>query len=129
MYVTFEQFAKTPFAGMTADEYARAAQLADMLVDHWTLGRVGACRALGHELPAAVVTAYAAVAAAVPPALEESSAAGGRLVSYSDGVDSYGFAAAADAMSAVWERAGWAVEALPVEWLSAAVSYGGGCDA
>lgn len=127
MYVDFETFSASAFGGMTADEYARYAPLADLAIDHHTLGRVGACYGIGHALPASVTTAYCALVAATPPALED--AAGGRqLTSYSNGVDSYGFAAATVAEDLA-QRTAWVVDMLPVEWISAAVCYEGGCHA
>lgn len=129
MYVDFDDFSASAFGGMTADEFNRAAPLADLMIDHYTLGRVGRCVGEGHALPQPVVTAWCAIAAAVPAAVAEASQTGGRLTSFSNGVDSFGFAAEGDALTALTERTGWVVEALPVEWISAAVSYAGGCRA
>lgn len=129
MYVEFEQFDNSAFGGMTAADFEASAPLADMLIDHYTMGRVGRCVGEGHPLPQPVVTAWCAIAAAVPAAVAEASQTGGRLTSFSNGVDTFGFAAEGDALTALTERTGWVVDALPVEWVSAAVSYAGGCRA
>lgn len=128
MYVEFEQFDNSAFGGMTAAEFEASAPLADLLIDHYTLGRVGRCHEQGHALPPSVVTAWCAIAAAVPAAVAESSQEGGKLTSFSNGVNSYGFADS-DALTALTERTEWVVQALPVEWVSAAVHYEGGCHA
>ena len=127
MYVDFDTFANSAFGGMTADEYEKAAPLADLLIDHYTLGRVGRCFEQGHDLPASVETAYCAIAAAVPAAVEESTTTGGKLTSFSNGVNSYGFSADGNVLNALTERTEWVLSALPVEWVSAAVCYEGGC--
>ena len=127
MYVDFETFSNSAFGGMTADEYARVAPLADLAIDHHTLGRVGSCLSLGHDLPASVTTAYCALAAALPSAVGDAGA-GRQLTSYSDGVDSYGFATSTVAEDLA-QRTAWVVDMLPVEWISAAVRYEGGCHA
>lgn len=129
MYVDYETFANSAFGGMTADEYEKAAPLADLLIDHYTLGRVGRCFEQGHDLPASVETAYCAIAAAVPAAVEESATTGGKLTSFSNGVNSYGFSADGNVLNALTERTEWVLSALPVEWVSAAVCYEGGCHA
>ena len=129
MYVDFDTYSASAFGGMTADEYEKAAPLADLLIDHYTLGRVGRCFEQGHDLPASVETAYCAIAAAVPAAVEESTTAGGKLTSFSNGVNSYGFSADGNVLNALTERTEWVLSALPVQWVSAAVCYEGGCHA
>ena len=120
MYVDYETFANSAFGGLTA-------ALADLAIDHHTLGRVGACALQGHDLPASVTTAYCALIASLPCAIEDAGA-GRQLTSYSDGVDSYGFAASTVAEDLA-QRTAWVVDMLPVEWISAAVRYEGGCHA
>lgn len=127
MYVDYATFEKSAFGGMTAEDFERFAPLADLAIDHHTLGRVGRCHDDGCTLPASVVTAWCALAASLPSAVEES-AGGQALTSYSNGVDTYGFAAQT-AGEALASRTAWVVDMLPVEWVSAVVMFKGGCHA
>lgn len=125
MYVTFCEYVK--LAGpesLSEAEYGRIAPIADLVIDDWTLGRTARASAHGEELPSSVKTLYAAIVAALPSAIEESSG-GERVASFSNGVDSFTFAN--DPLRGrLWSQLGWMAELLPVEWVSACVSFEGG---
>lgn len=113
---------------MTEEEYTRVAPVADLVVDHWTLGRVGRAVGKGEELPQAVAALYCAVADAVPDAVEQSRKAGkgGLVTSFSNGVDSFSFDASVTASKRLYESVGWMLALLPVEWCSGIPSFEGG---
>lgn len=123
MYLSYEQYKLFGGAVDLAD-YPRMAAFADIAMDHWTLGRIGRAFRDGDELPECVMAAYAATVDAMPDALE--SMRGERLKAFSNGVDSYTFADPSIA-GELADSVGWVVRMLPVEWVSACVSYEGGC--
>lgn len=123
MYLSYDQYKLFGGAVEEAD-YPRMAAFADIAMDHWTLGRIGRAFRDGDELPECVMAAYAATVDAMPDALE--SMRGERLKSFSNGVDSYSFADPSSA-GELADSVGWVVGMLPVEWVSACVSYEGGC--
>lgn len=146
MYVSFEDFASVTLGNViaqpsekgeenpepvkpdiTEEEYIRLAPMADLLIDHWTLDRVGDAVRGGYQLPQAVVVLYAAIIENLPTVMSESKLGTGGLVSsFSNGIDSYSF----DLNSTVEDRLErslrWMVDALPVDWISSCVSYKGG---
>lgn len=128
MFVDYEDYKElSNTVALSEDDYERIAPIADLVVDHWTLGRTARASANGEELPSAVKAVYTAVVNVVPSVLEESKG-GERVTSFSNGVDTFSFAS--EPLSArLWSQLGWMAELLPVEWISACVGYEGGADA
>lgn len=127
MYVDYDTFDAMALAVLSEGEYARLAPLADAIIDHWTLERVGRAVRNEEELPAPVVSLYCAIVEALPPIIEGSKPGkGGLVTSFSNGIDSYSFDVSATAADQLWRSLGWMVDLLPVEWVSAAVAYEGG---
>lgn len=123
MYVNYSDFTEYAIGSVEYETFARVAPLADAVLDHWTLGRAGAAISAEEELPPVVVALWCAIAEALPSVMEEATGKGGRVSSFSNGVDSFTFAAVDDALA---ERVGWMLQMLPVEWLSGVVRFEGG---
>lgn len=128
MHVSYEKFKSVTLGDMTEDEFARLAPMADVVIDHWTLGRVGREVSKGASLPDSVVIAYAAVVEALPAVLDGSKAGGGLVSSFSNGVDSYSFDVSETVEQQLSRTVGWMAHLLPVEWSSGVVSYDGGLE-
>lgn len=128
MHVSYEKFKSVTLGDMTEDEFARLAPMADVVIDHWTLGRVGREVSKGASLPDSVVIVYAAVVEALPAVLDGSKAGGGLVSSFSNGVDSYSFDVSETVEQQLSRTVGWMAHLLPVEWSSGVVSYEGGLE-
>lgn len=128
MHVSYEEFKSVTLGDMTEDEFARLAPMADVVIDHWTLGRVGREVSKGASLPDSVVIVYAAVVEALPAVLDDSKAGGGLVSSFSNGVDSYSFDVSETVEQQLSRTVGWMAHLLPVEWSSGVVSYEGGLE-
>lgn len=136
MYVSWDEFSKMTLGNtdpekghpdFTEETYERLAPLADMVIDYWTLDRVGKASKNGEELPESVVTLYCAIIEALPPIIEGSKPGkGGLVTSFSNGIDSYTFDTDKTMLEQLRGSIGWMVELLPVEWISACVSFEGG---
>lgn len=127
MYVPYDVFKEHGMADLTEDEYKRLAPMADLVIDHWTLERVGRVAKKGEELPDSVVTLYCAIVEAIPPVIEGSKPSkGGLVTSFSNGIDSYSFDVSETVEQQLQRSVGWMADLLPVEWVSAAVAYEGG---
>lgn len=127
MYMTYERFSEVGLAELSEAEYGRLAPVADLVIDNWTLGRVGSASKAGEELPASVETLYCAIIEGLPAIIDGSKPQqGGLVTSFSNGIDSYSFDVSQTAEQQLWSSLGWMVELLPVEWVSAVVSFEGG---
>lgn len=127
MYVSFEKFAESGISELSADEYAKLAPMADLVIDHWTLDRVGAAVRGGEELPPSVTAIYCAIIEALPNILSNSKPGkGGLVTSFSNGIDSYSFDVTSTVEEQLESSLGWMVDLLPVEWISACVTFEGG---
>lgn len=127
MYVPFETYAELALSELTEAEYAKVAPMADAIIDHWTLERVGRAVSDGEELPDIVVTLYCKIVDAVPDMLDGTKVGKGGLVSsFSNGIDSYTFDVTETMQQQLTNRFGWMLDLLPVEWISACVSFEGG---
>lgn len=143
MYVSYERFlehtlgavpphpkeddSKQEFDGLTEKQYAHVAPMADLIIDDWTLERVGRAVRNGEELPQSVVTLYVAICEAIPGIMDGAkSGSTGLVTSFSNGVDSYNFQVTEDMATALENQLGWMVDLLPIEWCSAVVSFKGG---
>lgn len=127
MYVPYNVFTEHGMADLSEDEYKRLAPMADLVIDHWTLERVGRAVRNGDELPDSVVTLYCAIVEALPTIIEGSRPSkGGLVTSFSNGIDSYSFDVSETVEQKLRRSVGWMAELLPVEWVSAAAAYEGG---
>lgn len=134
MYVPFETFAELtlgdvsdPEQGITEGQYAKVAPMADAIIDHWTLDRVGKAVENGEELPDVIVTLYAKIIESLPDIMDGTKVGKGGLVSsFSNGIDSYTFDVTDTMEGQLRSRFGWMLELLPVEWGSACVCFEGG---
>lgn len=127
MYLTYRAFQEATVSDMTESDYARAAAVADAVIDNWTLGRIGRAYEAGEELPDAAVVLYCAIVESVPAVLEGSKVGKGGLVSsFSNGVDSFSFDTSSTAEQRLRTQLGWMLDLLPVEWMSGVASYEGG---
>lgn len=128
MFVTYEEYeGLTPFDPVPEQEYERLAPIADIVSDHWTLGRIGRASARGEVLPDAVKVLYGAIVKALPAVLD-GMAGGERVASFSNGVDSFTFDLAT-VSGQLDGQLGWLLDMMPVEWVSECVAYDGGPDA
>lgn len=104
---------------MTEKEFVASAPLADALIDHWTLERVGRAVRKGEELPEVVKAIYASIM----DNLDAFNGQGELVSSFSNGVDSYTF----DNSNTEAKRIeNYAMSILPVEWISACADWDGG---
>lgn len=142
MYVSYDQFLNhtlggipshpiedgnpSEFDGISERDFVRIAPIADLIIDDWTLGRVGKAVKNGEELPNTVLTVYTSICEALPAIMEGQKNAGGLVSSFSNGVDSYTFAVTSDVAESVNNQVGWLRNLLPVEWGSACVYFEGG---
>lgn len=128
MYVSYETFVSRTIAEEfpTEEEYARLAPVADLVVDEWTMGRVGRTVADGDDLPDPVVTLYCAVVESIPGAVQGGKASGELVKSFSNGVDKFEFEDGGDAMARLERSCMWMLGLLPVEWVSRCVGFEGG---
>lgn len=127
MYVPFETYRELALSELTEAEYAKVAPMADAIIDHWTLERVGRAVRDGEELPDIVITLYCKIVDAVPDMLDGTKVGKGGLVSsFSNGIDSYTFDVSETMDEQLHRRFGWMIDLLPVEWISACVSFEGG---
>ena len=134
MYVPFETFkaltlgdTSDPGQGITEEQYSKVAPMADAMVDHWTLGRVGRAVRDGEELPEAVTVLYVKVVESLPDIMDGTKVGKGGLVSsFSNGIDSYSFDVSETMQEQLSKRFGWMIDLLPVEWISGCVSFEGG---
>lgn len=125
MFVDYEAYKAFASANLlTEPEYERLAPFADLIIDHWTLGRVGRADRYGEDLPDSVKVLYAATVDALPSILSESKG-GERVTSFSNGVDSFTFANAT-LQQRLSEQLGWMLSLLPIEWSSACIAFDGG---
>lgn len=125
MFVSYEDYkALTVFTPATQADYERMAPIADLVIDHWTLGRVGRASANGEALPDAVKVLYASIVESLPSVMSEAKG-GERVASFSNGVDSYTFVNEA-VDKRLKDQIGWLLDLLPVEWVSACVPFEGG---
>lgn len=126
MYFSYDDFTSVTLGGIDEPTYERLAPMADLVIDHWTLGRVGKAYEAYDELPASVLTLYAAIVEALPGAMSDSKASGGLVTSFSNGVDSYSFDVSETVQTRLRRQLGWMLGLLPVEWCSAVVPFEGG---
>lgn len=127
MYVPYNVFTEHGMADVTEDEYKLLAPMADLVIDHWTLERVGRAVRDGDALPDSVVTLYCAIVEALPPIIEGAKPSkGGLVTSFSNGIDSYSFDVSETVEQQIRRSVGWMADLLPIEWTSAAVAYEGG---
>lgn len=136
MYVSWEDFSNLTLGNTDPDKgqpdftegtYVRLASMADLIIDDWTLGRVGKAVRNGEELPDSVKTLYVAIVEQLPALMENSKVQSGGLVSsFSNGIDSYSFDVTQTMDDELRRSLGWQLNLLPVEWISACVSFEGG---
>ena len=127
MYVPFETYRELALSEISKEEYAKVAPMADAIIDHWTLERVGRAVRDDEELPDIIVTLYCKIVDAIPDMLEGTKIGKGGLVSsFSNGIDSYTFDVSETMDQQLHNRFAWMLELLPVEWGSACVHYRGG---
>lgn len=132
MYVSYETFlentlgavpmqpttdAETQKPSITEEEYVRLAPMADLIIDHWTLDRVGRAVRNGEDLPASVITLYVALVETIPGIMDGVNPSKGGLVSsFSNGIDSYTFEVTPNLEQQLKNTLGWLVDMLPPEW-------------
>lgn len=122
MYVSFETYSDSSFAGLSEDEYNRVADIADSVIDDWTYERVGKAVERGEELPRSIVNLYCAIAVNASEMIEQSkSATDAELSSFSNGVDSYGFDTSSSMSDRLYDSLQWLVDALPLAWTSSCI--------
>lgn len=136
MYVSWADFSKRTLGNtdpekgqvdISEQQYMRLSTMADLIIDDWTLDRVGKAVKNGEELPDSVKTLYVAIVENLPALLSNSKAQTGGLVSsFSNGIDSYSFDVTSTVNDELKRSLGWQLELLPVEWISACVSFEGG---
>lgn len=128
MYVSWDTFEELTLGNdITEEQYVRLAPMADLIIDHWTLDRVGRAVKNDEELPDSVNTLYAAIVENLPALIENGKVQTGGLVSsFSNGIDSYSFDMSAGIEEQLHKSLGWMLDLLPVEWISACVSFEGG---
>lgn len=125
MFVDYESYkALTVFGPVTETNYERYAYVADIVVDHWTLGRIGRAFAAGEELPDAVKVLYVSVIESLLSVMKEVTG-GDRVKAFSNGVDSFTFEIET-VDKRLRDQVGWLADMLPVEWISAAACFDGG---
>lgn len=116
-YMDYQGFARGDV--LTEEEYGQVAPYADLIINNWTLDRVGKAFSNGEELPECVKAVYVSIVDNID-ALTGSQ----ELVShFSNGVDSFTFDVSGSKQSAAYRLA---LELLPVEWISGCVSFKGG---
>lgn len=122
-YMSYEEYEAIPgLVRLDAEEFERRAPYADLIIDDWTLERVGRAVSEGKALPRPVRLVYCQI---VDNLDEMIGAEGERVASFSNGQDSYTFDLSENKANAVWHHA---LQLLPVEWISANVCYRGGAD-
>lgn len=128
MYVPFDIYEQSAMSDLTEDQYRRVAPVADSVIDHWTLDRVGRAVGNGEALPDAVVALYCAIVDVLPDVISQSRKAGkgGLITSFSNGVDSFSFDPSSQIAKRLHDSVGWMLDLLPVEWSSGVVSFDGG---
>ena len=134
MYVSFETFKELtlgdtsdPEQGITEDQYSKVAPMADAIIDHWTLDRVGKAVKNDEELPDVVKTIYVKIIESLPDIMDGTKIGKGGLVSsFSNGIDSYSFDVTETMEDQLLSRFGWMLDLLPIEWGSACVPFEGG---
>lgn len=133
MYVPFDEFKRITLLDasdggeFTEDVYERVAPMADLIIDHWTLGRVGRAVKNGEDLPSSVKTLYVKIVESIPAIMDNTKIGKGGLVSsFSNGIDSYTFDVTTGMMEQLQQSIGWMLNLLPVEWISECVSFEGG---
>lgn len=125
MFVDYAEYkGLTVVVPVTETDYERYAPVADLIVDHWTLGRIGRASASGEALPDAVKVLYVSVIESLPSAMSEVRG-GDRVKAFSNGVDSFTFEIEA-IDKRLRDQVGWLFDLLPVEWISACVPFEGG---
>lgn len=120
-FLTFDEYKEVQglFMIEDEDEFTARANLADLILDQWTLGRASAAVEAGHKLPKAVRQVWCLIA---DNASEVVGGSDDRVASFSNGQDSYTFQLDATARDRTWHAA---LMMLPVEWISATAStYG-----
>lgn len=127
MYVSYDAFSELSGSDMSEQDYMRLAPLADLIIDDWTLERVGRAVRNGEALPDSVVSVYIAIVGNLPAMLANSKAQeGGVVSSFSNGIDSYSFDVDSKVGDELQRSIGWMLDLLPVEWSSRCVSFEGG---
>ncbi len=127
MYVNYETFTKSwSSAGISEDEYENLAPIADMLIDNWTLNRVGRAVKAGETLPQHVITLYCLIIKNLPTYLRVATTSGATISSFSNGIDSYTFETTATISGAMYNSLDWYISTLPIEWISGVASFDGG---
>ena len=134
MYIPFETFAELtlgdvtdPSNGINETTYKKLAPMADAIIDHWTLDRVGKAVKNGEELPDIVKTIYVKIVESLPDIMDGTKIGKGGLVSsFSNGIDSYSFDVSETMEEKMLKQFGWMLDMLPVEWGSACVYFEGG---
>lgn len=142
MYVSYETFLENTLGAVpmqpttdaepqkqsiTEEEYVKLAPMADLIIDHWTLDRVGRAVRNGEDLPAPVVTLYVALIDRIPTIMDATTPeSGGTIKTFSNGIDTFTFNVTSNVLEQLRGSLGWLLDLLPVEWLSACVSFEGG---
>lgn len=121
MYVDYETYQQIGLADVKESAYPRMAMLADAMIDHVTLDRVGNAVKNGEDLPDCVKVAYCAIIDEMPRVVADRK--GERVSSFSNGVDSFSFDLTVSETDRIINSVVWM---LPVEWISAVVSFEGG---
>ena len=129
MHVDYETFEKLTLGDgdIPEEAYSKMAPMADAIIDHWTLGRVGMAVKDGEDLPDIVITLYVKVIESIPDLMDGTKVGKGGLVSsFSNGIDEYTFDVSETIQQQMTNRFGWMLDLLPVEWISACVPFEGG---
>lgn len=133
MYIAFDEFKRITLldasdgGDFTEEMYERVAPMADLIIDNWTLDRVGRAVKNGEDLPSSVKTLYVKIVESLPAIMDNSKVSVGGLVSsFSNGIDSYTFDVTTGMMEQLHQSIGWMLNLLPVEWISACVPFEGG---
>lgn len=129
MYVSFETFERLTLGDgdIPEDMYEKVAPMADAIIDHWTLERVGKAVRNDEKLPEIVEVIYTKIIESLPDIMDGTKIGKGGLVSsFSNGIDSYSFEVTETMRDQMFNRFGWMLDLIPVEWGSACVPFEGG---
>ena len=129
MYVSYDIFKGLTLGDGDIPEevYQKVAPMADAIIDHWTLDRVGKAVRNGEELPDIVNLIYVKIVESLPDIMDGTKIGKGGLVSsFSNGIDSYSFDVSETMEDRMLKQFGWMLELLPVEWGSVCVPFEGG---
>lgn len=115
MYLDYETYTGLVTKPVSEIEYEKVSVIADAVIDTWTLDRVGNAVKDGVELPGIIKALYCSIVNEIPNAMAYEGS-GGKVSSFSNGVDSFSFDTSDTFGKRLKDSCSWILDYMPNEW-------------